>query len=132
MRTFTNCGTPNYIAPEVLKGVGSSFEADIWSLGVLMCELLSGKTPFHDEDPQKVYDNVINCRPRYAPSVSALVRSLLNTIFVGDPGFRASLDQIKMHPVFKRIDWEDAKNRELDTPFIPNESDAYHNCNNRA
>ena len=47
----TICGTPDYIAPEVLRGVGASFEADIWSLGVLVCEIISGKTPFHHENP---------------------------------------------------------------------------------
>ena len=45
-RTFTNCGTPTYISPEVLLGTGHGFEHDIWSLGVLMVEIISGQTPF--------------------------------------------------------------------------------------
>ena len=59
MRTFTNCGTPEYIAPEVIRGMGAGLQADVWSLGVLMCEILQGKTPFYDENPKKVYENVI-------------------------------------------------------------------------
>ncbi len=41
-RTFTNCGTITYIAPEVIKGIGHGFQADIWSLGVLICDLVTG------------------------------------------------------------------------------------------
>ena len=75
---------------------------------------------------------MVKCKARYAPSVSGLVRSLLQTIFVQDPGFRATLDQIRKHAVFKRIDWEQAASRELTAPFVPNEADPYHNCNERA
>lgn len=53
-RTFTNCGTMGYTAPEILLGssLGYSFEADIWSYGILLCELISGSLPFENkEDP---------------------------------------------------------------------------------
>lgn len=51
LKCYTNCGTPEYVAPEVLKAIGSSYEADIWSLGVFMHELITGETPFHNENP---------------------------------------------------------------------------------
>ena len=61
-RTHTNCGTPAYISPEVLSGAsGHGYEADIWSLGVLMVEIVSGQTPFAGESTQEVYENVTKC-----------------------------------------------------------------------
>ena len=51
-KAYTNCGTADYVAPEVLKEIGTSFEADVWSLGVLFHEICCGERPFHHDDPQ--------------------------------------------------------------------------------
>ena len=48
LRTFTNCGTPGYCAPEVMMNLGNNYKADIWSFGVLICELIGGVTPFSE------------------------------------------------------------------------------------
>jgi serine/threonine protein kinase len=61
LKTQTNCGTPAYVAPEVLLGSGHSYEVDIWSLGVLLCEIVSGTTPFTAESTQLVYEKINKC-----------------------------------------------------------------------
>jgi serine/threonine protein kinase len=49
-RAFTNCGTPGYAAPEVMMGHGYNYKADIWSFGILICEMIGGFTPFRDNE----------------------------------------------------------------------------------
>jgi polo-like kinase 4 len=58
----TLCGTPNYIAPEVLERKSSSIESDIWSLGCVFVTLLTGRGPFEDKTIKMTLDNIRNCR----------------------------------------------------------------------
>lgn len=60
MKTFTVCGTPEYIAPCVISGKGHGVSADIWSLGVLFFEMLSGKPPFRGKNHIELFDIILS------------------------------------------------------------------------
>ena len=59
-KTYTILGTPGYMSPEVLLGSGHSYKSDIWSLGIVICEILGGFIPFHDTSPHKINIKIIN------------------------------------------------------------------------
>ena len=58
-RTNTVCGSPGYTAPEILKKLPYSYSVDIWSIGILICEMYGGTTPFYDSDPVVMYENIL-------------------------------------------------------------------------
>lgn len=99
----TICGTPNYIAPEVLDGkLGHSYEVDTWSLGVITYTLLVGKPPFETSDVKTTYRRIkMNAYsfPDHVP-LSESSKSLITRILVGDPLKRPTLDEILAHEFF--------------------------------
>lgn len=59
IKTYTQCGTPGYVAPEMLvKNLGHDFRVDIWTLGIILCEMVAGFTPFYDENPVIMYEKI--------------------------------------------------------------------------
>jgi polo-like kinase 1 len=99
----TICGTPNYIAPEVLDGKqGHSYEVDIWSLGVIAYTLLVGKPPFETSDVKTTYRRIrMNAYsfPENVP-LSEQSKSLITRILVTEPSKRPSLSEISSHEFF--------------------------------
>lgn len=122
-RTFTNCGTAAYIAPEILRGEGYDYRVDIWSLGVLISELVSGKTPFQAANTQKLYENIVRGVPTYDSKVNQIVRNLLQKIFATDPDDRMTLEQMCGHEYFRTVDFDQYKDGQIDAPWIPTERD---------
>lgn len=122
-RTFTVLGTPHYVAPEVLQGQGYGEAADLWSLGVLIYELLCGDVPFgsDQEDPLQVYESVLH-RPLQFPVLqkkNSLARSFLDALLQKNPAFRPSASQLKQHGWLAELDWECLQLKQLVPPFLP-------------
>ena len=121
---FSTVGTPDYIAPEVIRQKGYGQEIDWWSLGVIMFEMMIGYPPFFSESStetcKKILDwkKTLNIRPE--ANISKEAEDILRKL-ISDPETRLGAngaDEIKSHPFFKGIDWNHIKET-LVPPFIP-------------
>jgi serine/threonine protein kinase len=97
------CGTPNYLAPEVMKQTGGYLgqAADIWSAGVILFNMVTGKNPFHNNDQNIQIKNILSGSANYPKYISNSLIDLISKIFNPNPRNRYTIEQIKEHPWFK-------------------------------
>ncbi|XP_072162806.1 serine/threonine-protein kinase PLK1-like [Diadema setosum] len=99
-RKKTLCGTPNYIAPEVLSKKGHSYEVDIWSLGCIMYTMLVGKPPFETQSLKDTYMRIKRNEYRIPSSISSPARTLIQKLLRNDPSQRPTIEHLLEDPFF--------------------------------
>uniref|UniRef100_A0AAY5F308 Protein kinase C n=1 Tax=Electrophorus electricus TaxID=8005 RepID=A0AAY5F308_ELEEL len=129
-RATTFCGTPDYIAPEILLGQKYTFSVDWWSFGVLVYEMLIGQSPFQGDDEDELFESIRMDTPHYPRWITKESKDLLEKLFERDPTRRLGVvGNIRMHPFFKTINWPALEKREVTPPFKPKVK-APNDCSN--
>ncbi|EHB06185.1 Protein kinase C iota type [Heterocephalus glaber] len=139
--TSTLCGTPNYLASEIIRGEDYGFSVDWWTLGVLIYEMMIRESPFHldessDNPDQNSNNNLLQvilerkiCIP-HCPSVKAasVLKSFLNRDLKEHLGChpQRGFADVQEHPFFQNVDWDTMEQNQVVPPFKPNMSEEFN------
>lgn len=123
--TYTLCGTPEYLAPEIIHNTGHGTAVDWWALGILIYEFLVGEPPFWDRCPMTLYDIICAGKISFPEGFDPVARDIISKLCAVDPkerlghALQGGTKGVMAHEFFRGVDWDDIYNMRVQPPIIP-------------